>query len=43
MTKLKLRTHDGWRRLRQAMRRRGHALARSLQRMGQSGGGFTFP
>lgn len=43
MTKLNLRAHDGWRRLRQAMRRLGHAFARALERMGQCGGGFIFP
>ena len=43
MTKLKLRTHDGWRCLRQALRRLGHAVARALERMSQSGGGFIFP
>lgn len=43
MTKLNLWTYDGWRRLRQAVRRLGSELARSLERMGQSGGGFIFP
>ena len=41
MTTLKLRIREGWRRLRQALRRFGDELARTLERMGQSGGFMT--